>query len=151
MDYEKDLHELCETISHEIADANEKIRAAGGKLSGGDYDTIDKLTHSLKSIKTTIAMMEDEDEGYSSRAYPGGMGGNYRMYPRGGSYNGGSYRGGSYARGRNARRDSMGRYSGDGYSRDEGMAEELRGLMEDAPNDTIKRDLQRIVEKIEQM
>lgn len=148
MDYMNDLHELCETISREIGDANEKIRAAGGKLSAGDVDYIDKLTHTLKSVKATIAMMEDED-GYSSRPYPdgmNGMGGSYRY-----SRNGGSYRGGSYARGRNARRDSMGRYSREGgYSRDEGLAEELRGLMEDAPSETIKRDMQRLVDKIEQ-
>lgn len=143
MDYINDLHELCETISREIADANEKIRSAGGKLSGGDYDTIDKLTHALKSIKATIAMIEDED-GYSNRTYPD-MGGSYRGYSRN------SRNGYSRARGRmNARRDSMGRYSG-GYSRDDGMVEELRGLMEDAPNETIKRDIQRIVDKIEQM
>ena len=139
MDYMNDLHDLCDTISREIGDVNEKIRAAGGKLSGGDYDVIDKLTHTLKSIKATIAMMEDEGD-YSNRAYPDGMGGSYRGYSR-------TMNGGSYARGRmNARRDSMGR-----YSRDDGMVEELRGLMNDAKNDTIRRDIQRLVEKIEQM
>jgi hypothetical protein len=145
MDYINDLHELCETISREIGDANEKIRNAGGKLTAGDADYIDKLTHSLKSIKATIAMMEDED-GYSSANYP--MGGSYAR--RGGySRENGTYR--SYARGRmNAPRDSMGRYSGR-YSRDDGMVEELRGLMEDAPNDAIKRDIQRLVDKLEQM
>lgn len=45
---------------------------------------------------------------------------------------------------------TMGRYSGN-YSRDNGMVEELRGLMEDAPNESIKRDIQRLVDKIEQM
>lgn len=151
MDYMNDLHELCETISHEIAEANEKIRAAGGKLSGGDYDTIDKLTHSLKSIKGVMQMMEDED-GYSGRM-PDDMGGSYRMYSRdGGSYRG-SYRGGSYARGRgrNARRDSMGRYSSNGgYSRDGDLVDQLNALMQDAPNETIKREMQRLAEKIEQ-
>ena len=150
MDYINDLHELCETISNEIAESNEKIRAAGGKLSAGDVDYIDKLTHTLKSIKATVAMMEDED-GYSNR------GGSYRMYPMyGGSYrngNGGSNRGGSYARGRmNARRDSMGRYSREaGYSRDDGMVDELRDLMEDAPNEAVKRDIQKLIDKMEQM
>lgn len=143
MDYINDLHELCDTISREIAESNEKIRAAGGKLSAGDVDYIDKLTHTLKSIKATIAMMEDED-GYSSAPYY--MGGSYR-----GGNHGGSYRDGSYARGRNTRRDSMGRYSSNGYSRDGGMVEELRELMEDAPNEAIKRDIQRLVDKIEQM
>lgn len=145
MDYINDLHELCETISREIAEANDKIRAAGGKLSAGDVDYIDKLTHTLKSVKATIAMMEDED-GYSSATYPNG--GSYARrggYSREGGYNG------PYARGRmNARRDSMGRYSGR-YSRDDGIVEELRSLMEDAPNESIKRDIQRIVDKIEQM
>ena len=145
MDHINELHELCEAISREIAEANEKIRIAGGKLSAGDVDYIDKLTHTLKSIKATIAMMEDEDGGYSSyddggnRSYM--MGGGYR---RGGhSYN----RGGSYARGRggNANRDRMGRCSSDA-----GLVEELRGLMEDAPNDQIKREMQKLVEKVEQ-
>lgn len=145
MDYINDLHELCETISNEIAESNEKIRAAGGKITAGDVDYIDKLTHTMKSIKATIAMMEDE-EGYSNRMYPM-TGGSYR----GG--NGGSYRGGSYARGRmNARRDSMGRYSREaGYSRDDGMVDELRDLMEDAPNDAVKRDIKKLIDKMEQM
>lgn len=146
MDHINELHELCETISREIAEANEKIRTAGGKLSAGDVDYIDKLTHTLKSIKGAMAMMEDED-GYSNRGgpYPDGMGGgSYRGYSRN---MGGVYRGGSYARGRgsNARRDSLGR-----YSRDDGMAEELRELMEEAPNESIKRDIQRLVDKLEQ-
>lgn len=140
MDYINDLYELCETISREINTANEKIRSAGGKITSSDMDYIDKLTHSLKSVKATIAMMEDEDAN----------GGSYR---NDGSYRG-SYRGGSYARGRgsNARRDSMGRYSRyDGYSRHGDMAEELRGMMDDAPNESIKREIQRLVEKVEQM
>lgn len=44
----------------------------------------------------------------------------------------------------------MGRYS-TRYSRDDGMVEELRELMEDAPNEAIKKDIQRIVDKMEQM
>ena len=153
MDYIKDLHELCETLSREIGEANEKIRAAGGKLSAGDLEYVDKLTHALKSVKATIGMMEDED-GYSGYypmwrgAYADGTnGGNMN-----GSYNrGGSYRG-SYAGRRNARRDSMGRYSGErGYSRDGGMVEELRELMEEAPDERTKQEFQRFIEKIERM
>ena len=60
-----------------------------GELSAGSLDVIDKLTHSIKSIDTIMAM---EDAGYSNE-------GGY-SYARG--------------RGRNARRDSMGRYSRDG-------------------------------------
>lgn len=147
MDYMQELYELCDTITNEIAEANEKIKAAGGKLTAGDLDYIDKLTHSLKSIKGVEHM---EDSGYSSRPYMEGSfrgnsreGGSYR----GGSYRGGSYRGGSYARGRsNAGRGGSSRYSGD-----DGMVEELQELMQDAPNDAVRRDIQRLIEKVEQM
>lgn len=139
MDYTKDLHEMCETLSREIGEANEKIRAAGGKLSAGDLDYVDKLTHALKSVKATVAMMEDED-GYSG------------YYPMGGTYTydrGGSYRGGSYAGRRNARRDSMGRYSGErGYSRND-LSDKMRDLMEDAPDERTRQEIQRMVEKLE--
>ena len=157
MDYINELHELCDTISREIAEANEKIRSAGGKLTAGDVDYIDKLTHTLKSVKAVIAMMEDED-GYSNDDGMGNMGGSYRYSRDGGSYRGGSYNGnggsyrGSYARGRgsNARRDSMGRYSSRGYSRSGDLSDQLHELMQDAPNENIKREMQRLAEKIEQ-
>lgn len=141
MDYLKDLHETCETLSRELGEANEKIKRAGGKLTTGDLDYIDRLTHALKSVKTTIAMMEAEDEGESG----------YYM-PRYGSNNGsrgGSYRGSnSYARGR----DRMGRYTSrrGGMSYDDGMVEELRDLMDRAPEES-KRDFQKLIDKIEQM
>lgn len=171
MDYEKELYELCETIKEEIGEANEKIKKAGGKLSGSDVEYIDKLTHSLKSIKAVMAMMEDEGEDeYSGASYArGGRGGNRggRSY-RGGSYRGGnsyddgmmggSYeQGGSYARdgrgrGSNARRDSMGRYSSrmDGYSRHGDVVESLREVMEEAPDDRTRMEIQRLIEKMEQ-
>lgn len=144
----KALYELCETVSREIEEANDKIRQAGGKLSAGDIDYVDKLTHTLKSIKATIAMMEDESEEYSSRggSYEGGL------YNRG-SYARGGQGGSSYARGRGryAKRDSMGRYSSErGYSRDGAeMVDELRELMEDAPSESIRHDIERLVSKIE--
>jgi hypothetical protein len=99
---------------------------------------VDKLTHALKSVKASVAMMEDEDEGYSGH------------YPYMGGY--GSYRDGSYARGRrNAPRDSMGRYSGErGYSR-AGLADELRGLMHDAPDERTRQEIQRLADKLENM
>lgn len=147
MDEMKQLHELCETISEAIRGANEKIRAAGGKMTPGDVEYIDKLTHSFKSIKAVMAMMEEEG-GYSGES---SYDGSYR-----GSYRGGSYRGysgeGSYARGRrNAPRDSMGRYSGErGYSRD-GLADELRGMMQDAPDDQTRKEFERFISRIESM
>jgi hypothetical protein len=142
MDYLNDLHEMCETLSHELGEANDKISKSGGKLSGSDLDYVDKLTHALKSIKTTIAMVEAEDgSSYSD--------GSYRMYPHWNSYNDGMGNG-SYARGR-ARRDSMGRYSSRGYSRDQEMVSELRELMNDAKDERTRQEFQRFISKIEQM
>ena len=79
------MEELREMLCEELDKITKK-----GELSAGSLDVVDKLTHSIKSIDTIIAM---EEAGYS--------GGDY-SYARG--------------RGRNARRDSMGRYSSDNYS-----------------------------------
>ena len=107
-------------------------------MSAGDLETVDKLAHALKSIKTTIAMMESEG-GYSGRYYPmGGM-----AYNDGRSYNDGM----SYAR----NRDSMGRYSRRGYSRaEDGMQEligEMRDMMGSLPDDK-RREVQRFIDRM---
>lgn len=132
MDYINDLYDLCDTISKEIADANRKIRNAGGKMSAGDLETIDKMTHTLKSLKTVIAMAEAEDGKYSNRGSEG-------TYRHNDGYN--------YGRGRNARRDGMGRYSSASHE----LVDELRGMVDDAPNDQIRGEIQRLVDKLERM
>jgi hypothetical protein len=146
----EDLEELCETVSGEIEKANQKVRGANGTLSAGDVEYLDKLTHMMKSIKTTMAMMDSE--GYSSRPYYDGSYASTGMNTMGGSYARG-YSNGSYARGRRyAKRDSMGRYSSRGYSRDNGeMIESLRELMEDAPDDKTRQEFQRFITKMESM
>ena len=129
-----ELYELKDMLCKELKEYGEK-----GELTAGSLDTIDKLAHAMKNLDRVIGAYEDDGE-YSGRSYPDGMGGSYAR----GRY---SREGRSYARGRmNARRDSMGR-----YSRDDGMIEELRDLMKDAPNEAIKRDIQRLVDKMEQM
>lgn len=80
MDKYKELEEmLCDEIDR-ITERKE--------LNGSSLEMLDKLTHTLKSIKTIDAMDEYGDEGYSHDSM--------------------SYRG--------RRRDSMGRYSGDRYN-----------------------------------
>lgn len=159
MDMMNDLYEMCETLARALKEANEKIRGAGGKLTAGDMDYVNKLAHALKSIVTVKAMKEAEemDEGGS---YDGGS---YRRdYSRdGGPYrDGGSYDGGSYTRGRsrNARRDNMGRYSNRGYSRDDreggysghgNMVDELRELMNIAPDEQTRQEFQRLIDKMQ--
>ena len=130
MDNYKDLEEMYETLSRELKKANDKID--GGDITAGDMSYIDEITHSLKSIKTIMAMMDSEysNDEYSREGYS---------------------RGNSYARRR--RRDSMGRYSSDrrGYSRDDNMISELRGLMEDAPDERTRQEFQRLISKMENM
>ena len=142
-DLYENLEQLCEVVSDEINEANDKIRQAGGKLSSGDLEYLDKLTHMLKSIKTTKAMMEAED-GYSWDDM-GHMDSNNASYKRG--------------RGTYAKRDSMGRYSSrpyyrrsyDGRSYDGDMVTELRELMDEAPNNQVRQKFQQFISEIERM
>ena len=130
-----DLYELRELLCKELKEYGSK-----GELNAGTLDVVDKLAHAVKNLDKIIGVDED---GYS---------GSYPMWR--GAYadgNRGSYRG-SYAGRRNARRDSMGRYSGErGYSRDGGMVEELRELMEDAPDERTRQEFQRFIQKLENM
>lgn len=144
------MHKLINFVCDELEDIEQK--AAKGELSISDVQYADTLAHLKKNLLKSEEMMEEFDEGYSSemRQIDGTM--------RGGSYRGGSYRydgGMSYARGRgrNAKRDGMGRYSSErGYSRDGmEMADQLRDLMEDAPDESVRRDIERLLRKVEQM
>ena len=148
-EYIDNLYEICETLNRDLEETNGKIRQSNGKMTGSDLEYVDKLTHAIKSVKTTIAMMEAEDDGGYSGAYGNGM--SYERGGRDGNRGGGgrSYRGGSYARGRtgNVRRDSMGRYS---RAADD-MTEKLEELMENAPNEQIRTEIQRLMNKVENM
>lgn len=131
------LYDLKEKLIRELEDY-----AQNGKYSKEDVELIKYMASAVDHICNICA---DDDEEYSNA-----MGGAYADGMNGGSYR---YMGrGSYARGRNnARRDSMGRYSGNGYSRADGMVQELRSLMQDAPNDQVRRDFQRLIDTVEQM
>lgn len=133
-----DLEDLCEMVGDKISEANQKMMQ-GGDLTGGDVEYLDKLTHMLKSIKTTMAMMDAESGEYSGNdRYSGYDGGN-----SGRRYSG--------ARGRSQR---TGRYvsrMGRRASGDEQMVSELRDLMENAPDDRTRQEFQKFISKIEQM
>lgn len=134
-----ELYTLCETLERDLKKTNERLKMAGGKMSASDLEYVDKLTHSIKSVKATIAMAEAEDDDYSNEG-----GGSNR-----GSYARGSYRGGSYARGRrNARRDSMGRYSREsGYSRAD-FRDTLEEAMENAPDEQTRMKIERMMQEM---
>ena len=141
-----ELYELKEKLCRELEEYGKKDLSAGG------LEVVDKLAHTVKNLDKII-------ENYEESEYSGNMGNMGGSYARGGrDYRGGSYRyngGMSYAsgRGRNAKRDSMGRYSSErGYSRDGmEMADQLRNLMEDAPDESVRRDIERLLRKVEQM
>ena len=127
-----ELHELKEMLCDELDKITKK-----GELSAGSLDAVDKLTHSIKSIDTIIAM-----EGYSEDDMM-------------------NNRGGSYARGR--KRDSMGRYSRDnyvrgsynrgGYSRDEeieNLKMELHEILENAGSEEERKMIRRWIKQIEE-
>ena len=126
------LHELKDQLIDEIIEYADK-----GRKSKDDAMTLKALTGSVDHLCNIIDGMENEYSG----TYDTGMSGSYnRSYNRGrGSYN------------RSYKRDSRGRYSSDGYSRDGGMVEELRELMQDAPDERTRTEFQRFITKIESM
>lgn len=146
------LYDICETLNQELEEANRKIQKSGGQLSPGDLEYVDKLTHSIKSVKTTIAMLEAKDKGYSGTYWDG------KYYYDGepemdGMSNNRSNGGMSGARGRgsNAKRDSMGRYSSRGYSRAEAKEDfiaEVEELIEKAPDENTRKKFERFVNEM---
>ena len=130
----KAMHELREMLDLEL----DKITRSGD-LTASKLDLVDKLTHSIKSIDTIMAMQEYSDDDYS--------------------YNDGY----SNARGRrgNVKRDSMGRYAREGrgysyrdrgysrrdYSRDDGAKEDAMQKLQDLMNETSDSHVRMAIQK----
>lgn len=125
------MHKLIDYICDELKELERKAEK-NGSLSMSEVQYMDTLAHAKKNLLTGEAMMEAED-GESGRYMP--------HYNYGGGY--------SYRRGR----DSMGRYTSrrGGYSYDDGMIEELRSLMENAPDEATKREFRQFIAKMEKM
>lgn len=143
------MHKLYEFICDELKELEKK---ADSGLSMSEIQLMDTLLHAKKNLLKSEEMEEESE--YSGAMYDDGM-----SYERGGNRGNrnGSYRGtyrGSYARGRgrNARRDSMGRYSSEGYSRAaDDVVERMRDLMQDAPDEQTRQEIQRLVSRMESM
>lgn len=127
------LYNLKERLVKELEGYGSKA-----SLNASDLDIAMKLSSAVKNLCKIID--GEEGEGYSSRGY---------AYGRDPGVEPG--RDMSYARGRrNAPRDSMGRYSGEmGYSRHGDPADQLRELMEQAPDEQTRRDLERVLRRME--
>ena len=91
------------------------------EMTSANLEKIDKLAHAAKNVCKIIDESDDGNSGYYSRT--------------GRIYDGRSFRN-SY------RRDGMGRYSRDG------LADKLRELMDEAPDDKTRMDIQRLVDKM---
>ena len=130
---------LMDYICDEIDELERK--ADKGKLSMAEVQYLDTLAHTKKNLLKA----EEMSGGYSGGMYPvyGHTYNEGRSYADGRTYNDGR----SYAR----RRDSMGRYSR-GYSMaNEDMMDELRDLMEKAPDEMTKKEFRKFIDKIESM
>lgn len=129
--------EIKEGYTYELEKCWDKYRQSRD-LSGSMLETIDKLTHTIKSVATIEAM---DDAGFSkdSESYAGHL---------------------SYA---GRKRDSMGRFSRNdgrmydagrsyGYSRTDAKAElmeHLHGLMENAENEKTRSMVHKWIEQAE--
>lgn len=132
MEYEKLKKILCT----ELDDTIDSIMREN-KMSMTDLEVIDKLTHSLKSVITTMAM---EDSGYS---YNTGYSGARRRDNMG-----------RYADMGYSNRYYDGEYSGRRYSRDEGkthMIHQFEKLMSDASTPEEQEVLQSAINRLKNM
>ena len=117
------MDKLIDYICDELDELEHKVDK-DGKLSMSEIQYVDVLAHAKKNLLKT----EEMDGGYSMR-------GEGNSYARG--------------RGRNAKRDSMGRYSRR-YSMDRSdMVDELRTMMDTAPDDRTRMELEKMISKIE--
>ena len=123
------LYDLKEKLMQELEDYSEN-----GKFSKDDVESIKYIASAIDHI---CNITEESDE-YSNMYY--GDGGSYED-GRGGNR--------SYARGRgrNVRRDAMGRYS----RANDDMIEQLRMMMQEAPDERTRQEFQRFITKVEQM
>lgn len=138
-------YDLKKMLCKELDDIT--YRSKNGRIENEhDLDVIDKLTHSIKSLETVIAMKEAQDEGESGYTMPHYMG-DRRFVDR-------SNRDDDRMSNRMGRRgrSNMRRSNTDGYSRhtEDEMIEELRDLMAEAKDEHTRMKFQRFIEDLEE-
>lgn len=134
------MHKLIEYMCSELDDLERKAEKGGLSMSEVQY--ADTLAHAKKNLLAGDAMMDGGESGYYLPMYGTRSYGDESM-------RGGESMRSSYAR----RRDSMGRFTSrrGGMSYDDGMVEELRDLMDRAPDEQTRREFQKLITKLEQM
>lgn len=123
-----DLYNLKEMLVEELSEYGKK-----GDVSLSSLEIIDKLAHATKNIDKVIECYEDKS--YSNRSYGDGS---YRM-SRNDYYDNYSGRRGRAMNGRFVSRDGS------------EMAHRLREMMNDAPDERMKSEIERLATKIETM
>lgn len=143
------LYKLKDTLCKELEEYADR-----SQLDKNSLEVVDTLAHALKNIDKVIEYKEMDNyseamsrEGYSRGTIEDGMGHyhwpQYTRYSERRSMDNGprvsnrSYRGGSY------------RYSRD-YSGND-MVEQLRDMMEEAPDEKTRKEIERLVQKMESM
>lgn len=141
MDILNDIYDLKEVVAHEIGNTNKRIQDAGGKINIVDVDLIDKLSHSIKSLVTTCAMLEaEEDEGGYSERY----------MKADGAYSGRKMQRGYSRTGETLPNDRgySSRYSRNGYSRHGDLSMKLRQLMDEAPDEMTRMEIKNLMTRV---
>lgn len=134
------LYELKEKLMRELEDY-----ADNGKFSKEDVEAIKYTASAIDHICNIVDGEEGEYSEAMGNRYTDGMGGSYARRVRTGSY----ARGGNRRNRRGA--NQYGSYVR-GYSRaSEDLAEQLRDIMQDAPDEKIRMEIERLANKVEQM
>lgn len=120
------LFDLREMLCRELEEYGKK-----GELSAGALEIVDKLTHTIKNLDKIIETMEGEDYSGASYYQNDGYGGMSRTY------------------GRTRMRNNRGQFSSRGYSRTGDLAEQLREMMQDAPDERTRQEIQRLADRLE--
>lgn len=140
-----ELYELKEKLMDNLEDYSKK------EMTVSNLEIVDKLSHTIKNLCKIIEDAEESEYSEMGGSYARGRysreGRGGSSYARGGRY---SREGGSYAdgrgRGSQANRDSMGRYSSNN-----GMVDDLRDLMEEAPDEKTRMEFEKFIRKMESM
>ena len=141
------LERLCEIVDRRLEMAADELERDNGKLSAADADYLDKLTHTKKSIETTLAM---EGYGHSERRMRSPVTGRYVSRDDGSSYEG-SYDDGSYDDGYTERHSyNDGQVGGNARRSMHGddVRSKLRRMMDETRDERVRRALDEAMRKL---
>ena len=121
---------------HKLYELKENlIKELEGYANSGKYskDDVQAIKYMASAVDHLCNIMDGDEEYSGNMMYDGSM----RSYRGDGSY--------ARGRGRNAKRDAMGRYSGGD------IIGRLEDLMNDAPDDRTRQEMQKFITKMESM